>query len=163
MFGLTTLGIIHTALSLVAVVSGFCALARDKQISPQDSLGRTYLITTLFTALTALAIFQHGGFGPGHAMAIATLLALAVGTVAAGTGLFGAWASYVQAISYSATLLLHLIAGFTESLTRLPLGQPILPNAESPAFGPIYGVLLLAFVVGLVLQLRWLRAEAAKP
>ena len=41
MFGLTTLGTIHTAISLVALAAGIVALARDKQISPDNGLGRT--------------------------------------------------------------------------------------------------------------------------
>ena len=45
MFGLTILGTIHTAISLVAVIAGFVALAR----------------------------YRHGGFGPPHALAILTL------------------------------------------------------------------------------------------
>ena len=61
------------------------------------------------------------------------------------------------------TLLFHMIPGFTETLTRLPAGQPVFPNADAPGLRPIYGVLLLVFVVGLVLQLRWLRAKAGKP
>lgn len=86
MLGLTTLGVIHTALSLVAVASGLGALVRDKEISIRSPLGRTYLVTTLLTAITALGIFSHGTFGPSHALAILTLLALAIGTVAAVTG-----------------------------------------------------------------------------
>jgi hypothetical protein len=80
--------------------------------------------------------------------------------VAAFSGVFGGWSRYVQAIAYSATFLFHMIPGFTESLTRLPPGQPLLPGPDAPAFGPIYGVLLLVFVVGLGLQLRWLRRSA---
>lgn len=163
MLGLTTLGIIHTAISLVAVGSGIWALVRHKEILVHEPLGRTYLLTTLLTALTGLGIFQHGGFGPPHVLAILTLLALAVGTVAALTSTFGRWSRYVQAIAYSTTVFFHTIPGFTETLTRLPAGNPVLPNAEAPQFGPIYGVLFLLFVVGLVLQLRWLRRGAAKP
>ena len=157
MFGLTPLGIAHTAISLVAIVSGIWALARHGQISPREPLGRTYLVCTLLAAATALGIFRHGSFGPPHGLAILTLLALAVGSVAAFTGVFGGWSRYVQAMAYSATFLFHMIPGFTESLTRLPPSQPLLPGPDAPAFGPIYGVLLLVFVVGLVLQLRWLR------
>jgi uncharacterized membrane protein len=163
MSGLTTLGIVHTAISLVAVASGFWTLARDKEISARSTLGRTYLVTTLLTAATGLGIFQHGGFGPPHALSILTLVALAVGTVAAFTGVFGRWSRYVQAISYSATMLFHMIPGFTESLTRLPPGQPLLPDAEAPELKPIAGVLLLLFLVGLAVQLRWLRSKTAKP
>ena len=163
MFGLTTLGVFHTAISLVAVVSGFWTLARDNEISLQIPLGRVYLATTLLTAATGLGIFQHGGFGPPHALSILTLLALAVGTVAASTGSFGRWSREVQAISYSATMLFHMIPGFTESLTRLPPGHPLLPNADAPELKAIAGVLVLLFLVGLVAQLRWLRSTSARP
>jgi uncharacterized membrane protein len=163
LFGLTPLGVVHTAISLVAVVCGFWALARDKEISTQNSLGRTYLVTTLLTAVSGLFIFQHGGFGPPHVLSILTILALAVGCVAAVSSTFGAWSRYVQAICFSATVLFHMIPGFTETLTRLPLGQPLLPNADAPELKPIAGALLLLFVVGVVFQLRWLRRRTAKP
>jgi uncharacterized membrane protein len=160
MLGLTPLGIVHTAISLVAVVSGFWALARDKEINPNTVLGQVYLATTLVTAATGLGIFQHGGFGPPHTLALLTFLALLVGTLAAVTDLFGRLSRYVQAASYSATILFHMIPGVTESLTRLPPSAPILPSADAPAFKPIYGVLVLLFLVGLVFQLRWLRTQA---
>jgi hypothetical protein len=69
----------------------------------------------------------------------------------------------VQAACYSATLLFHMIPGFTETLTRLPAGDPVFPNAEAPGLRPIAGALLLVFIVGLFFQLRWLKAEGARP
>lgn len=39
LFGLTALGVFHTGISLVAVVSGIWALVRDKQIRLDDRLG----------------------------------------------------------------------------------------------------------------------------
>lgn len=139
------------------------ALARYKEISTQTALGRSYLVTTLLTALTGLAIFQHGGFGPPHTLAILTLLALAVGFAASVTGVLGRRSRYLQAVCYSTTMLFHMIPGFTETLTRLPAGQPLLANADAPEFVPIYGALFVAFLIGLVFQLRWLRAEVAMP
>jgi len=160
MFGLTTLGIIHTLISLVALANGFAAVAREREISLHSHLGRTYVVTTALTALTALGIFQHGGFGPPHALALMTLAALAVGCLAAFTGLFGGWSRYVQAVSFSTTLFFHLVPAFTETLTRLPLGAPVLASAEAPELKAISGVLLLLLIMGLVLQLRWLRGKA---
>jgi uncharacterized membrane protein len=157
MLGLTPLGIAHTAASLVAIVSGFWALARFREISPREPVGRTYLVATLLTALTALGIFRHGSFGAPHALALLTLLTLAAGTAAALRGAFGRRSRQVQAICYSATLLFHMIPGFTESLTRLPPGQPLLPDSKAPEFGPIYAVLVGLFLVGVALQLRWLK------
>jgi uncharacterized membrane protein len=162
-YGLTTLGVIHTLISLAAVACGFWAMARDKQVVPGNTLGRTYLVTTALTAITGLFIFQHGGFGPPHVLSILTLLALAVGCVAAYSGTFGRWSRYVQAVCFTTTLFFHMIPGFTETLTRIPLSKPLLPNAEAPELKSIAGVLLLILVVGLVLQLRWLRGRPAAP
>lgn len=159
MFGLTTLGVIHTAISLVAVVCGYWAMARDKQVVAGNTLGRTYLLTTALTAISGLFIFQHGGFGPPHVLSILTLLALAVGCVAAYSGTFGGASRYVQAAAFTTTLFFHMIPGFTETLTRLPLAKPVLPNADAPELKAITGVLLLIYLVGLVLQLRWLRGQ----
>lgn len=163
MFGLTSLGIVHTAISLAALGSGIWALTRDKEISTHNPLGRTYLVTTFLTAATALGIFQHGGFGPPHALAILTILALAAGCVAAFTGVLGRWSRYAQALCFSTTVLFHLIPGFTESLTRLPPGQPVLPGADAPEFGPIYGTLFVLYLIGMALQWWWIRGQVGKP
>jgi uncharacterized membrane protein len=161
MLGLTPLGIVHTAISLVAIVYGVIALVQYKEISPQNRAGKIYLIATLLTALTALGIFRHGGFGPPHALAILTLVALAIGTVAAYSTLFGRASRYVQTISYSITILFHLIPGVTETSTRLPPAAQLVANADAPVLKPIYLVLLVLVVIGIVLQIRRLRASTA--
>src|SRR5258706_15718961 len=107
MLGLTTLGVIHTAIALVAWAYGFAALARDKEVIPTNRLGRIYLSLTLVAAVTAFGLSKYGGFGPPRVLAVLTLVALAVGTLAAFTGVFGGRSRYVQVISYSATLLFH--------------------------------------------------------
>jgi uncharacterized membrane protein len=157
MLGLTTLGVFHTAIALVAVVCGFVALARDKEISPKNRFGQIYLISTLVTAVTALGIFQHGGFGPPHVLAVLTLVALAVGTVAASSQRFGRPSRYVRAICYSSTMLFHMIPAVTESATRLPPGAPLVASQDAPILQGINLALLVAFLVGVTLQVRWLR------
>jgi uncharacterized membrane protein len=159
MLGLTTLGAFHTAISLVAVVAGVGAFARDREIVPANRLGKLYLASTVLTAATALMIFQHGRFGTGHKLAVLTLAAVAIGTVAATSGLFGRASRYVQAISYSLTMLLHIIAGTAESLTRLPPGAPLVTAANAAIFSSIFSALLLLFLIGLAFQLRWLRTS----
>jgi len=148
------LGWFHTAMGVIALISGGFTLARFKEISLQTRSGQIYLATTLVTAGTALAIFQRDQFGPGHALAVMTLLALAVGTVAAKTRLFGKFSRYVQAISYSATLLFHCIPAITDGLLRLPVGDPVLTSIDDPILKMCYLVLLVIFLVGISLQLR---------
>jgi len=155
------LGWFHTAMGVIALISGGFTLARFKEISLQTRPGQIYLTTTLITAGTALAIFQRGEFGPGHALAVMTLLALAVGTVAATTKLFGKSSRYVQAVSYSATMLFHCIPAVTDGLLRLPVGDPVLTSIEDPILKICYLVLLVLFLVGVSLQLRWIYRQPA--
>ena len=160
--GLTTLGAFHTVISVIAVIAGFWAFARDKQIAPANRLGQLYLAATTITAATGLMIFQHGGFRTGHKVAILTLIALAIGWIAAKSGMFGRASRYVQAGAYSVTMLLHLIAGTAETLTRLPPGAPLMTAANAFIFKYIISGLMLAFAVGLALQLRWLRTSPGR-
>src|SRR2546422_2723749 len=82
MFGLTPLGTFHTAISLIAVVAGFVALARDKEISTRSAAGSLFFWGTVITCLTGFGIFRHGGFGKPHVLGIVTLIVLG-GAVAA--------------------------------------------------------------------------------
>lgn len=155
MAGLSTLGIFHTLVSLVAIACGVLSLARDKEISTETAAGKGYLLATLLAAGSALGIFRHGGFGPPHALAVLTLGALAVGTLAAKATIFGRISRYVSALAFSSTILFH------ETLTRLPTSGPVAPSVDAPIFKILYPVLLLAFLIGISLQLRWLQSKRA--
>src|SRR6266850_6491545 len=78
MSGLTPLGTFHTAISLIAVVAGFVALARDKEISTSSAAGAVFFWGTVITCLTGFGIFRHGGFGNPHVLGIITLIVLGV-------------------------------------------------------------------------------------
>lgn len=155
------LGWFHTVMGVVALLSGATALIAFREISPASRSGRIYLLTTLLTAGTALFIFQRGVFGPGHALAILTLGALLVGTVAATTRIFGRYSRHVQAISYSGTLLFHCIPAITDGLLRLPVGNPVLTSIDDPVLKVSYLCLLLLYLVGVAFQLRWIRKQPA--
>lgn len=156
---ITALGWFHTVMGIVALASGALALIKFREITLQSRAGQVYLATTLITAATALAIFQHGGFGPAHGLAVMTLLALAVGTLASTTNLFGRLSRYVRAIGYSSTLLFHSIPAITDGLMRLPVGDPILTSIEDPLLKRCYLVLLALFVIGMAFQLRWIHRQ----
>ena len=154
------LGWFHTAIGIIALSSGGFTLTKYKEITPHTRSGQIYLATTLITAGTALAIFQHGEFGPGHALAVMTLLALAVGTVAAALKPFGKLSRHVQAVSYSSTLLFHSIPAVTDGLLRLPVGDPVLKSIEDPFLKMCYLALLTLFLIGISLQLHWINKSA---
>jgi uncharacterized membrane protein len=156
--GLTTLGVVHTAISLVALAAGFVAFARYKEISLRTSAGRWYVWTTVLTCLTGFGIFQHGGFGKPHALGVITLVVLAV-AAAAGKGKFGDWSRYIETASYSATFLFHWVPAITETSTRLPLGAPWLSSPEAPELKAATGVLAVLYLVGVTLQIVRLRGQ----
>src|SRR5262245_15709906 len=159
MFGLTQLGVIHTAISLVAVVAGAIALIRYRQITLDGTIGRVYFVTTALTALTGFGIFQHGGFGKPHAVGVLTLIVLAIALLARRTSIFGRNSRAVEVVSYSATFFFHMIPGVVETTTRLPLGAPLLPNADAPELQVASAILFALFLIGATLQVRRLRSQ----
>ena len=157
MLGLTTMGVIHTAISLVAVAAAVTALFRDKEINPRNGLGKTYVVTTVLTCLTGFFIFQHGGFGKPHALGIITLLVLALAWVAGNRKTFGRAGPYIETVSYSLTLFFHMIPAFTETSTRFPIGAPWASGPEDPGLQKAVGTAFLVFLVIATAQVLRMR------
>lgn len=161
MLGLTTLGTIHPAISLVALAAGIIALIRDKEISPRNFVGKLYIWTTVLTCLTGFPITQHGGFGKPHALGIITLLVLVVAALA-GKSKFGHASRYVEVVSYSATFFFHWIPTIVETTTRLTVGAPLITNRDGPELQAATGVLFLIFLMGASVQVLRLRTMGRK-
>ena len=159
MAGLSTLGAVHTAIALVGFGAGVAALLRDYEIRFDNAIGKFYTAMTFVAAFTGLFIFNHGGFGPPQVLSILTIITLLVAALASTTQLFGRASSYVELVSFTTTLLFHLIPAFTESLIRLPVGAPGLATPDAPEFKAIYGALFVLYGIGLALQLRWFNAS----
>ena len=156
---MTPLGWLHTAIAIVALLSGFYTLAVYKVITPDQKTGRVYLLCTFIAAATALMIYKHGGFGPGHALAVLTLLALAAGFLVTRISLFAKIAAPFQALCFSATLLFHMIPAITDGLLRLPIGDPVLTDPQDPLLMKFYLGFVVVFLVGYTLQFLWLRKQ----
>ena len=161
MLGLTPLGTIHTAISLVALVAGFVAIWRYREISTRSPSGKLFIGGTVLSCLTGFGIFQHGGFGNPHILAIVTLVVLGVALAAEHARLFGAASRYVETVSYTLAFFFHFIPGTVETLVRLPAGAPYLANPDDPKAQPIIGFFFLLFLVGATLQVLRLRASRA--
>lgn len=158
MFGLTSLGVVHTAISLVALAAGVASLVRYKEILARTALGQTYIWTTVLTCLTSFGIFQHGGFGKAHVLGILTLLVLGIAALARKPRRFGRATPYVETLAYSLTFFFHLIPGVTETFTRFPMGASVFSSPDDPALQKVIGVVFVLFLVGAALQVRKRRA-----
>jgi len=157
---ISVFGWFHTGIAIIALIAGIYSLVRFKVIRIEDTSGKVYLVCTLLAALSALAIYRHGGFGAAHGLAVLTLGALFVGTLSAKTQLFGKFSPYLQAASYSATFLFHMIPAITDGLMRLPVDGPVVTDIEDPLLKGFYLAFLVTYFVGYSLQCLWLRKNS---
>ena len=154
------LGWFHTILGIGAVVSGFYTLIKYRVVSLTHRSGKLYVLLTLIVAGTALGIYNQGGFGIAHNLAVLTLVALAGGVVMEKTRLFGSFSKYCQALGYSSTLLFHMLPAITDFLRRLPVGDPFIDTLEDPLLRQFHLAFLALFVVGVIAQMLWLRKSS---
>ena len=151
------LGWLHTILGIGALMSGFYTLIKYRVVTLAHRSGKLYVLLTLIVAGTALGIYNQGGFGIAHNLAVLTLVALAGGVVMEKTRLFGSLSKYCQALGYSSTLLFHMIPAITDFLRRLPVGDPFIDTLEDPLLRQFHLAFLAIFVVGIIAQVLWMR------
>jgi uncharacterized membrane protein len=161
MLCLTSLGLFHTAISLIALATGIIALVRDQEITWNNLVGKIYVITTVITCLTGFGIFEHGGFGKPHALGIITLLVLVLAFIAGSkSNPFGKASPYIKTVSYSATFFFHIVPAITETATRLPSDAPLASGPDDPNIQMVIGICLVLFIIGATLQVMKLRKKA---
>lgn len=156
---LSILGIIHTAISVFALLAGFYALLRSGKIDPATAPGKWYIFLTILTCVTALPIMKTGHLAPAHFVAIIILVLIPLAVYVKSLRIFGKLAEYVQIIFLSTTLFLSMIPAFVETLTRLPISSPIADGPNAPVLQKCLGGLLIVYVVGVIYQLVKLRSK----
>ena len=154
---MTLLGWFHTIFGVVAIGAAVYSLWRYKVISSTTFSGKLYLLVTVFVAGSALAIYNQGGFGIAHVLAVLTLLAVGFGFLVERTRLFRGWSDYFQALGYSSTLLFHMIPAITDFLRRLPAGDPFVDSFTDPLLQGFHVAFLVLFIIGYGAQIVWLR------
>ena len=153
---MTWLGWFHTIMGVIAIITAASALYQHRIIRASDALGRAYLFITLVVAVSALAIYNQGGFGVAHILAVLTLTALLAGYLLETLAPFGKWSVYLQTGAYTATVLFHMIPAITDFLRRLPVGDPFVDSLDAPLVQSFHLLFLVAFVVGVLAQWVWL-------
>ena len=154
---MTLLGWFHTILGVGAVLTGFYTLLKYKVISLEEFTGKLYLFLTLIVAGSALGIYNQGGFGIAHILAVLTLIALLGGLIMEKLKLFGSFSKYFQALGYTSTFLFHMIPAITDFLRRLPVGDPFIDSFEDPLLMNFHLSFLLIYFIGIVTQMLWLK------
>ncbi|THK39631.1 hypothetical protein EHS39_00235 [Ensifer sp. MPMI2T] len=157
---LSTLGFIHTAISLAPVVAGLYGFARHGAILPERRSGKFYLSSLVLSVLTSFGLSSTGGFNEGHALGIMTLIAVAGSLVVARTDRLGRLKPYLSSFGLSFSFFLLIVPAINESLTRLPLSQPLASGPGSPIVQTTLVVWLVVFLSGAALQAYLMRKRA---
>ena len=149
---ISLIGWIHTILGTLAILIATFTILTKGFITKNNSLGKFYIFATFITASTALMLYKNGGFNPAHLLAILTLIAIFLGVTSERYNFFGI-SKYVQALSYTGSILFHLIPGIAEVNKRLPLDNPMGLSVEDPINIRYY--LIFTFICGLTILIQW--------
>ena len=156
---MTALGWFHTVMGILAIGTATFALRRHHFISLASLPGRVYLLMTVVVAGSALMIFNQGGFGVGHVLAVMTLAAVAVGVLLERRPLLGGFSIYLQTAAYSATVLFHMVPAIADFLRRLPVGDAFVQSLDAPLVRAFHLAFLALFGLGVLWQWRALKHE----
>ena len=144
--GLTTLTVVHVAISLVGIVSGLVVvfgLLRSKRLEGWTGL---FLVTTVATSVTGF-FFPFHGFTPGDAIGIVSLVVLAVAILALyRRHLAGGWRrTYV--ISAVVALYLNVLVLIVQLFEKVPNLKALAPTQSEPPFKATQVVVMALFIV----------------
>jgi len=156
---LSVLGIIHTAISILALFAAFFAFAKDAQVKPTNAIGKTYIALTIITCLTGFPIMRFGHPSPGHFLGLIILLILPIGIYAKSIKLFGKRAIYIQTIVMSTTVFMSMIPAINETETRLPISHPLADGPDSPLLKMSLLALFIVYLVGTSFQMVRLKKD----
>ena len=160
---LSILGIIHTAISILAILAGFVALYRSGKISPSITAGKWYIWLTIITCITGFPIMKLGHPTAGHFLGIIILVMLPIAIYAKQLRIFGKLAEYVQVILISTTFFFSFIPATVETLTRLPISGPIATGPNDPLIQKCLMVIAIIYLIGVIYQIVKLRASHKTP
>jgi uncharacterized membrane protein len=152
---LSSLGIFHTLISIVSIVTGAMCLLRGGRITWSMLAGKVYLVTMLVTCATGFGIYSKGVWSPGHTLTVISLITLAVAVFGEVSG-----RNIVRDITYSLSYFILWFFTVTEAFTRLPVGAPIAADQNAPVINIARLIALMLTIALIVTQVRRNRALA---
>lgn len=150
--GLSTLGIFHTVIGVVAIGAAIVACVRYGKIDLSQLSGKIYFYGTVITSVTALGISKQGGFNPGHVLSLLILVLVAVAYLLHAKKKGNNTARYFENFFLSFSFFLSMLPTVNETLTRIPVGQPWAKDINDPLIKKTLLIVVVLFVIGSVYQ-----------
>lgn len=115
-----TIGLIHLASSLLAVITGSMVLAMKKGTRNHRRIGYVYAVSMVILLVTAFSIYRlFGGFGIFHVAAVVSSITLIAGMIPALRRNHPLWPVFHFSWMYWSVIGLYA-AFVSEMLTRIP-------------------------------------------
>lgn len=156
MSGISPIGWLHTLGSLPAIPAAIYMFARSGRIVPRSRPGLVYLVCMLIGAGTVFFVTRQAA---GYAVGALTLVFLLVGYGVGSLPGRNRASSYIETVSLTLSVFLLMVPTATETLRRLPPGDPIVADLQSPLLRGVHLALLAALVAGLTFQVMRLRRQ----
>lgn len=150
--GLSNLGIFHTIIGIIAISAAVLSLVKYGKINLAKLSGKVYFYGTIITSLTALGIYKHGGFNPGHAGSLLILVLVLVAFFLFSRKKGNNRARYFENFCLSFTFFLSLVPTVNETFTRIPIGHPLAKGINDPLIGKTLLALFILFISGSIYQ-----------
>lgn len=162
MFGISSLGWIHTLGSLPAIPAAIYMFARNGRILPRSRPGTIYFFSMLIGIATVF-LLAHQSVSVG--IGVITLLLLLAGYGAGSVRALGRAGAYIETICLSLTVFLLMAPTVSETLRRVPDGHPFVTDLQSPLLINAQLSLFVVLVAGVTAQVIYLarrRIEATR-
>ncbi len=156
MFGISSLGWIHTLGSLPAIPAAAYMLARHGRIVPRSPAGALYFVSMLIGATTVFLVAHQV---VSYVVGIATLLFLLAGYGVGRLPGYPRATRYAETVCLSLTVFLLMVPTVSEILRRVPDGNPIVTRLDSPLLLGAQASLLAFLIIGLTAQIFYLRRQ----
>jgi hypothetical protein len=157
-FGMTPFVAFHTAITLVAIVSGLLMLAAMLRNGRADGMTLTFLVFSVATAVTGFMIQTHPAtpaVSLGMILSVLLVFALAARYVFA---MRGAW-RWIYIIAATIALWSNCFVLVVQTFQKVPALHAIAPGIPptGPLFNAVQGIVLIGFVVAGYVSLRRFR------
>ena len=151
--------ILHVAISLAAMVSGFIILFGMIANKRLDEWTVFFLTTTTLTSITGFG-FPNRGMTPGIAFGAISLIVLAAASYARYPGhLAGIWRR-VHVVGALFALYLNFVVLIVQSFQKLTPLHALAPNQNEPPFLAVQFASLVKFLVLGTLAVKRFRADS---
>lgn len=153
MFGISSLGWIHTLGSLPAIPAALYMFARHGRIAPRSKAGVVYFISMLIGATTVFIVAHQP---VSYVIGTVTLVCLLAGYGISRLRAPRRAVTFAETVLLSLTAFLLMLPTVTEVLRRVPDGHPLVTDLKSPLLLSAQGSLLAILVIGLTAQMIYL-------